>query len=65
VIWLVGASLDMLLLGPGGISNVTGATGNSPETVTIQNPAAGTWTIVMDGFRVFGKDDNYEIRVED
>jgi subtilisin family serine protease len=56
--------LDMYLFGPGGVTNFTGATLNSPETVTIQNPAAGTWTIVVDGFSVFGKDDQYEIRVE-
>ena len=56
--------LDMLLFGPGGVTNFTGATLNSPETVTIQNPAAGTWTIVVNGFLVFGKDDQYEIRVE-
>ena len=54
----------MLLVGPGGVTNFTGATLNSPETVTIQNPAAGTWTIVVDGFTVFGKDDKYEMRVE-
>ena len=56
--------LDMLLFGPGGVTNFTGATANSPETVTIKNPAAGTWTIVVDGFAVFGKGDKYEIRVE-
>ena len=56
--------LDMLLFGPGGVTNFAGATLNSPETVTIQNPAAGTWTIVVDGFAVFGKDDKYEIRVD-
>jgi hypothetical protein len=32
--------LDMLLFGPGGVTNFTGTTLNSPETVTIQNPAA-------------------------
>jgi len=56
--------LDMLLFGPGGVTNFTGATLNSPETVTIQNPAAGTWSIVVNGFAVFGKGDKYEIRVE-
>jgi hypothetical protein len=56
--------LDMVLVGPGGVVNVTGATANSPETVTIQNPAAGTWTIIVDGFTVFGKDEKYEVRVE-
>jgi len=56
--------LDMLLIGPGGVLNVGGATLNSPETVTIQNPTPGTWTIVVDGFTVFGKDDKYEVRVD-
>ena len=56
--------LDMLLFGPGGVTNFTGATLDSPETVTIQNPAAGTWTIVVNGSAVFGKDDTYEVRVK-
>ena len=56
--------LDMLLFGPGGVTNFTRGHVNSPETVTIQNPTPGTWTIVVDGFTVFGKDDKYEIRVE-
>jgi hypothetical protein len=56
--------LDMFLIGPGGVLNVGGATLRSPETVTIQNPTPGTWTIVVDGFTVFGKDDNYEVRVD-
>lgn len=56
--------LDMVLLGPGGVVNIDGATANSPEKVTIQDPAAGTWTIVVDGFLVFGKDDTYEVRVQ-
>jgi hypothetical protein len=64
-IWLVGAtvaSADQRVIVK--TNNFRGATLNSPETVTIQNPAAGTWTIVVNGFAVFGKDDKYEIRVE-
>ena len=56
--------LDMVLIGPGGVVNFKGATVNSPERVTIENPAAGTWTIIVDGFTVFGKDEKYEVRVQ-
>jgi subtilisin family serine protease len=56
--------LDMYLIAPGGALNFQGATINSPERVTVENPAAGTWTIVVDGFTVYGKDDNYEVRVQ-
>ena len=56
--------LDMYLLSPGGSINAGGATNRSPEIVTIANPQAGTWTIFVDGFTVFGTDDEYEIRVD-
>jgi hypothetical protein len=55
--------LDLILIAPGGTVNFAGATANSPERVTIQNPPAGTWTILVNGFTVFGKDEKYEVRV--
>jgi hypothetical protein len=56
--------LDMFLMSPGGSINAGGATNRSPEIVTIANPQPGTWTIFVDGFTVFGKDDKYEVRVD-
>jgi subtilisin family serine protease len=56
--------LDLFLVSPGGVLNTSGATLNSPEVVTITNPQPGTWTIFVDGFTIFGKDDKYEIRVD-
>ena len=56
--------LDMFLVSPGGVLNTSGATDRSPERVTITNPQAGTWTIFVDGFAIFGKDDSFEVRVD-
>ena len=54
----------MLLWGPEGVTNFTGATLNSPETVTIQNPAGRYLDDRGGRILVFGKDDTYDIRVE-
>ena len=56
--------LDMFLPAPNGSFNFSGASLNSPETVTIANPQAGTWTIYVSGFTVFGGSDQYEVRVD-
>ena len=52
------SDLDMVLLGPGGIVNVAGATADSPERVVINNPAPGTWTAIVDGFTIHDPFDN-------
>jgi hypothetical protein len=44
--------LDMVLINPSGKVNVTGAGSNSPERVQISKPAAGTWTVVIQGLSV-------------
>ncbi|PYQ41714.1 MAG: hypothetical protein DMF77_15010 [Acidobacteria bacterium] len=44
--------LDMVLINPSGAVNVTGAAANSPERVEISKPAAGTWTVVIQGLSV-------------
>lgn len=56
--------LDMILVSPVGTPNFAAATLNSPETVTIQNPVAGSWTIYVDGFTVSGKREKYQVRVD-
>ena len=56
--------LDMVLISPTGVVNVTGASANSPERVEINAPAPGVWTIVIQGFAVAsagsGSDDDPE-----
>ena len=56
--------LDLIVRSPGGVLNFTGATLDSPETVTIANPQAGNWTIFVDGFTVFEGSDKYVVRVD-
>jgi hypothetical protein len=58
-----GADLDLLLIDPAGEVIVDGATLNSPERVVIEKPAAGNWTIVVDGFEVHLNKANYKLSV--
>ena len=46
--------LDLVLISPAGTVIQSGATLNSPERVTINNPAAGRWTAAIIGFTVHG-----------
>jgi Subtilase family/Bacterial pre-peptidase C-terminal domain len=46
------ADLDLFVLNPAGAVAGQSADGDSEESVTIANPAAGTWTVVVDGFEV-------------
>jgi hypothetical protein len=55
--------LDMILVAPNGTPNFGGASFNSPERVTLANPLAGTWTILVDGFEVNSKSDLFKVRV--
>lgn len=41
--------LDLILITPGGVVNLAGATLDSPESVVIANPNAGTWTAAVNG----------------
>jgi len=45
--------LDMLIVQPNGTALTSGATLNSPERVVVANPAAGRWTVLVDGFIVW------------
>ncbi len=66
--------LDLILFDPDGNANYDGATLNGRETAQINNPKAGTWYILVDGYDVFGrlgldgtefgpKLDNYTVKV--
>jgi hypothetical protein len=46
------ADLDLFVLRPNGTVAGQSADGDSEESVTITNPAAGTWKVVVDGFSV-------------
>jgi subtilisin family serine protease len=55
--------LDLILIRPNNTLVFGAATLNSPETLTITNPAAGVWTMLVNGFEVNTKDDEYQLRV--
>jgi len=55
--------LDMFLVRPNGTAIVDGATESNPERVTVANPPAGNWLVVISGFDVAGRSDKYELRV--
>jgi hypothetical protein len=46
------ADLDLFVRRPDGSTAGQSADGDSEESVTIANPGAGTWTVVVDGFSV-------------
>jgi hypothetical protein len=56
--------LDLILVSPTGVAVFDGATLDSPETVTITNPVAGTWTMFVDGFTIAGKKERYQLRID-
>ena len=53
--------LDLLLVNPANTLLTGGATGNSPERVTIDNPAPGKWTLIVDAFEVHLPKANYSL----
>jgi len=55
--------IDLVLIDPDGNLNFDAASLNCPESVSIANPKAGTWTAVMLGFEVNSVDDKFELRV--
>lgn len=61
--------LDLILVDPLSNQLFDGATLNSPERVTINNPDAGLWTAIIQGFTVhginLGPDSDWNLRVTD
>jgi hypothetical protein len=55
--------LDMYLKDPLGNIDGDGATLNSPEHATVDNPKAGTWSVLVQGFAVATKKDVYQLSV--
>jgi len=54
------ADLDLFVLNPSGVTAGQSADGDSEESVTIANPVAGTWTVVVDGFDVPSGNTTYD-----
>jgi hypothetical protein len=54
------ADLDLFVLRPDGTTAGQSADGDSEESVTIANPAAGTWKVRVDGFSVPAGSTTYE-----
>ncbi len=55
--------LDMYLLDPVGNMDGDGATLNSPERATVNKPTPGTWNILVQGFAVPTRKDQFELSV--
>jgi subtilisin family serine protease len=58
--------LDLFLCAPGFVlhPDFSGSTLNSPEHLTVFNPAAGTWYVMVMGFGVFTPQDAYYLDVD-
>jgi hypothetical protein len=54
------ADLDLFVVNPSGVIAGQSADGDSEESVTINNPVAGTWTVLVDGFAVPAGTTSYE-----
>ena len=50
--------VDLLIVDPDGNLILDGATLNGREMATITNPKPGAWTIMVNGFNIFGKLNN-------
>jgi subtilisin family serine protease len=57
------SDMDMILIRPNGTVDLTGAMINDPEHVAVNNPAAGQWLVIVDGFQIPGGSDKFELRV--
>jgi len=53
----------MILVDPSSLPNFEGATWNSPESVVVNNPSPGTWRVMVNGFEVNTRSDEFELRV--
>src|SRR5205814_603343 len=55
--------LDLILIAPNGAINVAGASLNSPEVASVNNPAAGIWNVLLNGFEINTGDEKFELRI--
>ncbi len=57
------ADVDMILVAPNGVPNFAGSTLRNPERVVVNNPAAGQWVVLVDGFEIPAGRDTFQLRV--
>jgi hypothetical protein len=57
------SDIDMILIRPNGTLDFTGAALNDPERAVANNPAAGQWLVIVDGFSIPAESDKFELRV--
>jgi len=55
--------LDLFAVRPNGTTTLAGATLNNPEVVSIKNPPAGRWLVIVNGFTIFTEQDKFELRI--
>lgn len=56
--------LDMFFFSPGGfVPEFGGATLDAPELVTIQDPEAGLWTVLVIGFEISTEEEDFNLEV--
>jgi hypothetical protein len=55
--------IDLILVRPNNTVDFGGATINNPEHVVVNNPAAGNWLVVINGFDVAARSDKFELRI--
>ncbi|MBW2739143.1 MAG: S8 family serine peptidase [Deltaproteobacteria bacterium] len=56
--------LDMYVYDPNGDGNWDGCSLDSPERIKIDNPEAGTWSVSIYGFKVWEKEEKFELFVK-
>lgn len=56
--------LDLILISPSEVVEISGASLHAPEEVFIEAPEPGTWTLIVDGFFLHEFEDRYSIRSE-
>jgi hypothetical protein len=57
------ADVDMILVAPNRVPHFAGATLRNPERVVIDNPEAGEWVVLVNGFDIPAGNDKFELRV--
>ncbi|MCG6970327.1 MAG: S8 family serine peptidase [Gammaproteobacteria bacterium] len=55
--------IDLIVFDPDGVPYFEGATLDSPERLSVDNPSTGLWTILVTGYMLHGYEDKYQLRV--
>jgi len=57
------SDIDMFIFDPTATFVTQGASLDDPEHASVDNPAPGTWFVLLDGFEIWSKFDKFELRV--